>query len=315
MKILYIDHGNVVRDNYMYQYYGDLYRELKKVADVHLYEKPVRNFTKVNDSDIDCVMFGLGYFTQTNIEAYSLLKGLADVKVPVVCLLHKPQTMLEEKLNFCKINNIDILMDTNITYKEYGESVGAKAIRFWFTADPSVYYPREVTKLYDFGFSGADHGGAKIKGPANNLRNRVRKLLSQTDKNVFWNSTRDLSYRIQSVEEYATKMSECKIWLATTGPNNDISPRYFEVMLSKTLLFCNDMSYQYEGLFIDGVNCVTFKNDLSDFNQKLEYYLSNEDEMEKIIKNAYDMVIENYTWEHMARKLIKEVEELQCPSK
>ena len=32
MKILYIDYGNVVADTHLYQYYGDLYRELKHDA-------------------------------------------------------------------------------------------------------------------------------------------------------------------------------------------------------------------------------------------------------------------------------------------
>tara|TARA_R100000008_G_scaffold48895_1_gene29103 strand:- start:12484 stop:13440 length:957 start_codon:yes stop_codon:yes gene_type:complete len=308
MNILYIDYGNKVSDNHMYQYYGDLYRELKKKANVILFQKPIKNFNNINNSNIDCVIFGLGYFTQTNIQAYRKIDGLSECKIPVVCLLHKPQTMLEEKLNFCKINNIDILMDTNITYKEFGERVGASPIRFWFTADPGIYYPRKVDKIFDIGFSGADHGGDKIKGPTNNLRNRIRTHLENTRYNLFWNSTRDLSYRISSVEEYATKINQSKMWVATTGPTNDISPRYFEVMLSRTLLLCNEMLYEYEGVFQDGVNCVMFKNDLSDFQNKIDYYMDNLKERQRIIDNAFEMAKKHYTWEHMADKLLKAIE-------
>jgi len=315
MNILYIDEKNRLQENYMYRYYGDLYRELSKNHNVMVFEKRLKDYSVINDADCDCVIFGLGYFTNSNPTQYTKLNGLDKVNVPVVCLLHKPQTMLKEKLEFCKINKINLLLDTNITYKEFAEIVNAKAMRFWFTADPKIYYPRSVDKIYDFGFSGADHGRDKIKGPTNNLRNRVHKLLLKTDREVFWNSSWDLSYRIHSVEEYATKISQSKIWLATTGPMNDISPRYFEVMLSKTLLFCNDMPYQYEGVFVDGLNCVTFKNDLCDFEEKLNYYLDNPDAMAKIIDNAYDMAIENYTWEHMAKKLVKEIKEIQCLSK
>jgi hypothetical protein len=310
MKILYIDSGNVTRDDYMYQYYGDLYRELKKLSDVILYQGRAKNFENIEDKGIDCIIFGLGYFTQTDPSVYGELKGLKDVSIPVVALLHKPQTMLEHKLDFCRLNNIDILMDTNITYKEYGEITNTKPIRFWFTANPEVYYDRQVEKIYDIGFSGADHGGNKIKGPTGDLRNRVHKNLIQTKHKLFWNSTRDLSYRIRSVEEYATKINECKMWLATTGPNLDISPRYFEVMMSKTLLLCNKMTYQYEGVFVDGVNCVMFENDLSDLNEKINYYLSNEEERNKIIETAYHTAVNNYTWKHTAEKLLKEIEEL-----
>lgn len=315
MNILYIDHGNQVSDHHMYQYYGDLYRELKKKANVMLYQNSVRNFKNINSNSVDCVIFGLGYFTQTSFDAYKKIKGMAECNVPVVCLLHKPQTMLEEKLNFCKINNIDLLMDTNITYKEFGERVNAHPMRFWFTANPTIFYPRLVLKKYDIGFSGADHGGDKIKGPTNNLRNRVYSKLKETEYNLFWNSGRDLSYRIRSVEDYATKINECKAWLATTGPTNDVSPRYFEVMLSKTLLLCNSMPYEYENVFVDGVNCVMFENDLSDFREKVDYYMNHDSEREAILKNAYEMAIKEYTWEHTADKLLNKIQELRCLSK
>ena len=312
MNILYVDHGSKVSDNYTYQYYGDLYRELKKKANVHLFQDIIRNAEKIDSSNIDCVIFGLGYFTQTNPEAYKKIKGLSEISTPVVCMLHKPQTMLQEKLEFCKVNNIDILMDTNITYKEYGEITNSKPKRFWFTANPDIFHPREGEKVYDFGFSGASHGGGKIPGPTMNLRDRVREKLQETSYKVFWNSSKegDLSYRISSVEEYAKIMSQSKIWLATTGPNNDVSPRYFETMLSKTLLFCNKMSYEYESVFIDGENCVLFENDLSDFDEKLNYYLSNDEARNTIIENAYKLTKDKYTWESMAEELIKTIKGL-----
>ncbi len=139
MNILYIDHGNVTSDHYMYQYYGDLYRELKKKSAVYLYQnRPLSNVRKISESKIDCIIFGLGYFTQTNPNAYKKIDGLSEVNVPVVAMLHKPQTMLSEKLEFCKVNKIDILLDPHITYKEHDEFIGSKSIRFWFTATPKI---------------------------------------------------------------------------------------------------------------------------------------------------------------------------------
>jgi spore maturation protein CgeB len=70
------------------------------------------------------------------------------------------------------------------------------------------------------------------------------------------------------------------------------------------------MTYQYEGVFVDGVNCVMFENDLSDLNEKINYYLSNEEERNKIIETAYHTAVNNYTWKHTAEKLLKEIEEL-----
>ena len=74
------------------------------------------------------------------------------------------------------------------------------------------------------------------------------------------------------IEEYASLVGSAKIWIATTGPLEDVGPRYFEVGLSKTLLFCNKMSDEvYGGRFVDNHNCVMFDNDLNDFNDKLKF--------------------------------------------
>ena len=310
MKILYIDYGNVLHDDYMYQYYGDLFRELQQLSQIYVYQGPINNINSLFpelEKEVDCIIFGLGYFTQNFSQAYQKIVGLDRIKVPVVCLIHKPQIMIEEKLNFCKINNVDLICDSQCTYEKFGEITGIKTIRLPFTATPKHYYPRDTIKKYDIGFCGALHGAGKIDGPTRDLRSRIYDKLQEGESNIYWNSSNTLDYRISSVEEYATKINECKIWLSTTGPTLDVSPRYFEVMLSRTLLICNEMPEQYGNYFTNGVNCVTFNNDLSDFNEKLSYYLKNESEREAIIERAYDETINNYTWKHMALKLLNEI--------
>jgi len=317
MKILYVDSGNVVSDTYMYQYYGDIYRELIKIADIHLYQGRLTSVDPLVQNGIDCVIFGLGYFTQTDPNVYQKIDGLDMSNIIKVCMLHKPQTMLSEKLNFCKINNFDLLFDHHLTYKENNKKVARKAVRFWFSATPEIYHPRQVSKIYDVGFSGASHAGNKISGPTQDLRNRIHEKLQRAKLNIFWNSNKqdDLTYRIPSVEAYATKINESNIWIATTGPTLDVSPRYFEVMLSKTLLMCNDMPQEYEGVFIDGFNCVTFKNDLSDFDDKLLYYLNNIEERQEIIERGYNYTINNHTCKHMALKILNEIKGIQSYEK
>ena len=318
MKILYIDFGNVVAYNHLYQYYVDLFRELKLLAQFYLLQgipADINEILSQIQDGVDCIIFGLGYFAQSDQRFFNQIKGLDTLDIPVICMIHKPQTMLDKKLEFCKINNVDLIVDSQCTYKDYEAKTGIKSTRIPFTATPRVFHPREVEKRFDVGFSGALHGKEndgrqKIFGPTANLRERVYEKLVAKNRNTFWNSSNTMEYRIQSVEEYATKINECKMWLGTTGPVLDVSPRYFEVMLSKTLLLCNNMPEQYEDYFTDGVNCVIFNNDLSDFDEKLDYYLNNESEMNRVIETAYDTAINNYTWHHMAKKLIEEIREL-----
>jgi len=315
MKILYIDGGHVLHENHMYPYYGGVYRELLNLASVTTYQGFVGNinsFLSYLDQDFDCIIFGLGYFANGSINWYSKIEGLSEINIPVICLLHKPQTMLDEKLNFFRINNIDLIVDSQCTYEEYGMLTGIPSIRLPWTATPKCFMPRpHIPKNYDIGFSGALHGSGKIQGPTRNLRTRIKAALDlQTECNIFWNGSDSVTTRIPSVEQYASKINECKMWLATTGPMLDISPRYFEVALSKTMLFCNEMPQANGEMFKDGITCATFKNDLSDFDEKLEYYLKNDKERNQICQNAYDLVLGNYTWKHMALKLINKIQEV-----
>ena len=76
------------------------------------------------------------------------------------------------------------------------------------------------------------------------------------------------------------------------------------------MLFCQKIPKQYKHIFKDGENCVEFDHNLSDFEKKMDYYLKNEEERNKIIENAYNEFVENHTWKNRAQQLIKHIEEL-----
>ena len=60
MKILYIDFGNVVSDNHVYQYYGDLFRELRALTQIYLLQGVPTNINDVLkqiEGNVDCIIF------------------------------------------------------------------------------------------------------------------------------------------------------------------------------------------------------------------------------------------------------------------
>ena len=315
MNILYIDYGGVTSPHYTYAYYADIYNELCAIANVTLYEGLLSNISLENYMKFDAVFLGLGYFTQNDPKTkwlqsvYGEFTSLKNCTIPKVCLLHKPQNNLQSKLMFCQLNNIDILCDHHLTYRDTSKEFAKKTLRFWFSASPKHFYPQDIEKIYDIGFSGTTHGAGKVKGPTMNIRERLSDELQGTSYSTFLNIHTGPQGRI-SFEDYAQKINQSKIWLATTGPTLDVSPRYFEVMLSKTLLMCNAMPNEYENLFRDGYNCVTFNNDLSDFKDKLDYYLEHEQERQDIIEVAYRDILNNHTCKHMTLKILKKIEEV-----
>jgi len=80
--------------------------------------------------------------------------------------------------------------------------------------------------------------------------------------------------------------------------------------MSKTLLLCSEIKDEYKNDLQDGVNCVEFKDDLSDFLDKFYYYLNNWDESEQIIQRAHDDFHAKHTWHHRAQLLKNYMEEL-----
>lgn len=311
LNILYISAKGVLSPGYTYSYYGDLYRELTKFCNVQVYQG---KFNPELSKNCDCIIFDLGYFAQKDISVFQEIPGLKELNIPKVAYFHKPQTMLNDKLNFCKVNGFDLFVDSQITYKEHGKLANCESIRLPFVASEKDFYPRNVEKIYDLGFSGTHNlftPAGKVKGETRDIRDRAYEKIVQQNYNLYWNNHTSPSKRTSSIEEYATKINQSKIWFATTGPTKDISPRYFEVMLSKTLLCCNKMEYEYEEMFIDGQNCIMYDNNLNNLTKKIDYYLNNETKRNEIISNAYDLAINNYTWMSMAKKLVSKILEMK----
>ena len=144
------------------------------------------------------------------------------------------------------------------------------------------------------------------------MRPKIGEILKEAkDFNVFWKSSDNASKAfIDSYEEYAKTINRSKMWLATLAAFGDVTPRHFEVLGSGTLLFCQEIPETYKFLLKDGINCVAYKNDLSDFTDKISYYLSNPDEYNRITLQAVGFFHKNWTWAHRAESLIEEFNKL-----
>jgi glycosyltransferase involved in cell wall biosynthesis len=307
MKILFCDPVVNTPTSIQYKYYDGVFNQLPGTV---LYRKPFNNFKKVCVElkfKPDLVVFGLGWF---NHKFYGKIEGL---EVPSVCVLFKPQNDLKQKLSFCKTNNIDRVLTPVPAPEQYAQVTGCKTVLFPYGFDPEVFRPRDLPKAYDIGFTGALHEDKHYPPGAfttSNLRTRIGQLLTNKQGvSVLWNSSDDRPSRIPSYEEYAKTINSSKMWIATQAAFGDVTPRFYEVLGSGTLLFCQKVPTAYRHILKPGVNCVEFKNDLSDFEEKLDYYLSNPEEVDKITSNAVKDFAK-YTWENRAKHLLRIAEEL-----
>ena len=65
---------------------------------------------------------------------------------------------------------------------------------------------------------------------------------------------------------------------------------------------CQKIPEEYKHIFVPGVNCVEFENDMSDFEEKVFKYRSDDERREIVSKALSDSV--NHTWEKRAEELV-----------
>lgn len=190
------------------------------------------------------------------------------------------------------------------------EQLGIRFVHFPFAVDADLFKHYHEPKQYDLGFSGS------LYTAWTDIRARIRKRLFRPGFiqrphyrgwRVYWGEWETSGTR--TGKGYARLINSSWIWLSTTSAIDLAGARFYETMASHSLLFCNH-SPVYEGLFEEGTHCVMFENDLSDFDDKLFWYLKHHDEREAIVKRGYQHVCENHTWDKRVEQFTKTVEEI-----
>ena len=106
--------------------------------------------------------------------------------------------------------------------------------------------------------------------------------------------------------EYAALMQNSKLFINTLSPMGLVSPRFFECMASGALVFCEE-SELYQNIFPDDTY-VTFKSNLSNFDEKLFHFLTTEGDRMKIVEKAFAFVQSKHSWAKRITDLLTAVE-------
>lgn len=111
------------------------------------------------------------------------------------------------------------------------------------------------------------------------------------------------------LEELVKKYRQSKIILNFPREDSGFSDRVFQAMGTSSLLlsrFCSDL----ERVFKKSIHMDWFKT-LEECLKLIKYYLENNEIREKVSKDGYNYVRENYTWENTVERLLKIIE-LYC---
>ena len=105
---------------------------------------------------------------------------------------------------------------------------------------------------------------------------------------------------------YFEYLNNSKITYITLSSLELVTPKIFESMISGSLTFSNK-SEIYDNPKINITNSIVQYIDENDFANKINYYLKNPCESQKIIDNAVKCAYENHTWDKRIKFLFREI--------
>jgi len=174
--------------------------------------------------------------------------------------------------------------------------------------DPEIFTPKGIpTKVADIIFAG-NHYGEHF--PLGKFRENIAHTLKRSYSSVAvfgsgWNPTGWKDNGIVSDLELQSALYRgCKIGVNCS--HFDIerysSDRILRIMGSGA--FC--LTHHYKGIekdYVVGEHLATF-TDMKDLINKVEYYLNNDTERERIAKAGHEHTLNNFTWAHMVKNIM-----------
>ncbi len=339
LKIVYLSRNisKIFNNQYVSSsYQQDVINELSNNSNLYNYGPGYKDFNiKDNLEDIikkssfnpDAIVFGHNWLSDDdNSNSISLMDDLSfkNLEIPKILILNKEYVNLERKLKYIKNIKFDFVLSHHHEVEKYGKLTNLKFIFWPFACHKERFLYKDEKKDIDLFFSGVLQNQYKHAYQSNFrldclnqiyhtlLDQRILKKKKFKKYDIIWNSVPRtikgrmlkwiLGERLFSYDDYAEFIKRSKIVINSPSPVGLISPRYFECMLSKSLIFCEN-SNLYTNIFKK--NFFVFLNDKGDdLEEKLSFYLNNTSDYNDKIEEAFNEVLSNHTWKNRIDKLL-----------
>lgn len=189
--------------------------------------------------------------------------------------------VLPQHQHLCKILSIDILLNSTAGYLPQFKGLVKESHWFPNSYPDELMFPKDIEKTIDIGFCG-------------NVLNRGH-VINSLDK---YGIRKDIFVigddMVDAINSYKIHLN-CNI-------SDDINYRTFETTGCGTMLLTN-YTPGLEKLFDIGKEIVVYNN-LADLDDKVKYYLENEEERESIAKAGYERSKKDHTYYQRSKTLV-----------
>jgi hypothetical protein len=194
--------------------------------------------------------------------------------------------VLQQHQHLCQLLKIDILLNSTESYIPSYEGLVKKSYWFPNSYPDDLMYPMNIEKTVDIGFCG-------------NVLNRGH-VIDSLDK---YEIKKDIFVigddMVNTINSYKIHLN-CNI-------SNDINYRTFETCGCGTMLLTN-YTPGLEKLFDIGKEIVVYTS-IEDLDNKVKYYLENENERNMIAESGHQRVKRDHTYFQRSKKLIDIINE------
>ncbi len=214
------------------------------------------------------------------------LKEISESKKLKIFWSIDSHCVLQQHQQLCQMLNIDILLNSTEKYIPAFEGLVKKS--YWFpNAYPSdLMMPLGIEKTHDVGFCG-------------NVINRGH-VIDSLDK---YGIKKDIFVigddMVRAINSYKIHLN-CNI-------ADDINYRTFETTGCGTMLITN-YTQGLEKLFDIDKEIVVYRS-LEELDQKVRYYLDNEEEREEIARSGYERSSKDHTFDRRSETIVEIIKE------
>jgi spore maturation protein CgeB len=201
-----------------------------------------------------------------------------------------------------KLFNLVVTTDSEGFEKRRKEGFANVFLTQW-ACNHFLYKNLNLPRTYDVSFIGRCYGERK------NFVDTIKKQgINIATFGLGWEDGSRVS-QADLIKIYNESKISLNVSLASRGDRIQIKGRDFEAAGCGSLLLTKDTKEIAE-YFVPGEEIITYR-DANDASEKIEYYLKNEDEREKIAKKGYERLMREHTMEKRFLRILHSVQDVK----
>lgn len=236
----------------------------------------------------------------TNIEKLDVPKVLFQVED-----VHR---LMEKRIKIINMRRFDLITSPLITeLNPWRSQLNVPTHFVPHSANIDFYKPRFEKRELDVIFRGVTF--PRIYP----LRARIVKFL-ESDKHIKhgWRKRMPDGYNIMNAQEewleYACALANSKIFMFGVGIYRKALTKFWEGGACRTMIMADEPYDMEENHLVPDVNFVVINKD--NFEEKMRYYLENEDERLRLVENMYRSTEKHHNTEKVVRDVLKVLEKV-----